>query len=74
MWGRDISLRRYEDYLDVDDIELLCEYIYSCHGNQNEILVGRKEEFKNFLLKEMKKGKLRISKDAGVFVCRRPKV
>lgn len=70
----EVSLRRYEDYLDVDDIELLCEYIYSCHGNQNEILIGRKEEFKNFLLKEMRKGKLRISKDAGVFVCRRPKV
>ena len=70
----EVSLRRYDDYLDVDDVELLCKYIYSCHGNQNEILVGRKAEFEKYLTKEMKKSKIRISKDAGVFVCKRPKV
>lgn len=69
----EVSLEMYEDGLLVDDAEVLGDYIFSCHGNQNEILLGRKEEFKKFLSGKMKAGKFRITKEAGVFVCKRPR-
>lgn len=45
----EVSLKIYDDYLEIDDVEVLCDYIYSCHGNQNHILAGRKNEFKEFM-------------------------
>lgn len=59
----EVSLKIYDDYLEIDDVEVLCDYIYSCHGNQNHILAGRK----------MRKNKLIISKQARVFICKKPK-
>ncbi len=61
----------YDDYLLVDEAEPLLEYIMSCHGNQSEILGKRQQEFKRFLKRKIgEKGGLRITKMAGVFVCR----
>ena len=61
----------YEDYLLVDEAEPLLAYIMSCHGNQGEILGNRQQEFKRFLQRKLReKGKIRISKMAGMFVCR----
>ena len=34
-----ISLKMYDDYLDVTESEPLIEYILSCHGNQNEYIL-----------------------------------
>ena len=69
----EVSLKIYDDHLEIDDVEVLCDYIYSCHGNQNHILAGRKNEFKEFMQEKMRKNKLIISKHAGVFICRKPK-
>ena len=61
----------YEDYLLVDEAEPLFDYILSCHGNQSEILSKRQLEFKAFLQKKIREqGGIRITKMAGVFVCR----
>ena len=36
----EVLYKKYDDFLEIDDGEMLCEYIFSCHGNQNEILSG----------------------------------
>lgn len=62
----------YEDYLEVTDAGALMEYILSCHGNQQEYLSGRYEEFRAFLERKMeKKGFIHITKEAGDFICKK---
>lgn len=63
-----IEKLRYEDHLEVTDKEPLIEYILSCHGNQNQYILDRYHKFQLYVEKKTKKS-LRISKDAGVFVC-----
>lgn len=65
----DVEWIQYEDSLFVDNVDVLIAYIVSCHGNQNEIILARYQEFRNFVIREMKDG-LRITKDAGIFVCK----
>lgn len=60
----------YDDHLEVADAGALMEYILSCHGNQQEFLIDRYEEFREYLEKKMvKKGFIHITKQAGVFIC-----
>ena len=43
----------------------------SCHGNQNEILGPRLNEFKEYIEELLKKnGKIVVTKQAGLFVCK----
>ena len=68
----DVHLVMYDDYLEVDDPEPLMDYIMSCHGNQNEILKNQLHRFKLFLdEKIMKQGSIRITKQAGLFICKK---
>ena len=61
----------YDDYLWVDEAEPLMNYILSCHGNQGEYLNQRQEEFRCFLQRRIaENGGIRITKMAGMFVCR----
>ena len=67
-----VEKRVYEDRLWVDKPEPLLDYILSCHGNQSEYLYPRQQEFKDFLEKKIQKhGGISISKEAGIFVCRK---
>ena len=67
-----VDLVMYDDYLEVDDSEPLIDYIMSCHGNQNEILKNQLHQFKLFLdQKIMEKGHIRITKQAGLFKCKK---
>lgn len=66
-----ISWQLYEDYLEVDTPEPLIDYILSCHGNQNQYLLDRYKEFRSFVAKKTKTSFL-ITKEAGVFLCKRP--
>lgn len=67
-----VEKRDYKDYLEVSDPGALMEYILSCHGNQQEYLSDRYEEFREFLKKKMeKKGFIHITKRAGAFICRK---
>lgn len=64
-----VEKREYPDELRVTDIDLLADYIMSCHGNQREYLVPEYEEFKVFLRGKLKKkGYIRITKQAGMFI------
>ena len=66
-----ISWKLYEDYLEVDTPEPLIDYILSCHGNQNQYLLDRYKEFRSFVAKKTKIS-FHITKEAGVFLCKRP--
>ena len=66
-----ISWKLYEDYLEVDTPEPLIDYILSCHGNQNQYLLDRYKEFCSFVAKKTKTS-FHITKEAGVFLCKRP--
>lgn len=64
----------YEDHLEVSDEGPLMEYILSCHGNQQEYLSERYDEFREFLKKKIgRKGTLFVTKQAGIFRCRKEK-
>lgn len=59
----------YPDVLKVTDVKLLMDYILSCHGNQKEFLVPEYDRFKAFLERKLaKKGYIRITKQAGIFL------
>lgn len=64
-----VNWHEYEDRLVVDNTDDLYSYVLSCHGNQNEMLKGRFEEFKQFLRDKAKDGPLIITKEAGCFIC-----
>ena len=64
------KILRYEDAIEIDRAEPLVEYILSCHGNQNQHILDRYHEFRQFVEKKVQK-KYRITKDAGIFVCKK---
>lgn len=64
-----VSWASYEDSLLVPEPEPLISYILSCHGNQNQYLLDRYTEFRNFV-KKRTAGGFRISKDAGIFLAK----
>ena len=62
----------YEDSLEITESKPLIDYIMSCHGNQNEILGPRLNEFKEYIEELLKNnGKIVVTKEAGLFVCRK---
>ena len=63
-----VSRFDYQDSLEITEIKPLIDYIMSCHGNQNEILGPRLNEFKEYIEELLKNnGKIIISKQAGMF-------
>lgn len=67
-----IEKRVYEDSLVVDDAIDLVNYILSCHGNQNEYLNDRYQEFEKFIQDKIKlNGSIKITKEAGIFICKK---
>ena len=61
----------YQDSLEITESKPLIYYIMSCHGNQNEILGPRLNEFKEYIEELLKKnGKIVVTKQAGLFVCK----
>lgn len=67
----EVEQMMYDDYLLVDEAEPLLDYILSCHGNQSEMLSHRQREFKVFLQEKIKKQHgIRITKMAGLFICK----
>ena len=64
-----ITLLRYEDGIVINQAEPLVEYILSCHGNQNQYLLDRYQDFRQFVEKQVR-NEYHITKDAGLFVCK----
>lgn len=62
----------YQDSLAITASKPLIDYIMSCHGNQNEILGPRLNEFKEYIEELLENnGKIVVTKEAGLFVCRK---
>ncbi len=62
----------YQDSLEITDSKPLIDYIMSCHGNQNEILGPRLDEFKEYIEELLKNnGKIVVTKEAGIFKAHR---
>lgn len=59
---------QFKDEIFLDQPEPLIQYILSCHGNQNQILLDRYKDFRIFVEKKTRKG-FHITKDAGIFLC-----
>ncbi len=57
----------YEDSLLVPQSETLISYVLSCHGNQNQYIIDRYNEFRQLVQKNTEKG-FHITKDAGIFI------
>lgn len=65
-----VELRKYNDYLIVDEVQPLVDYILSCHGNQTEFLTNRLQEFKSYINSLIiNNNGIKITKDCGVFIC-----
>lgn len=65
-----IECRHYKDAILINQAEPLIEYILSCHGNQNQILLDRYKDFRAYVEEKVHKN-FHISKDAGIFLCRK---
>lgn len=63
----EVSMVRYEDEIRINQPEPLLEYILSCHGNQNQLLLDKYKEFKTFVTEKTRYG-FKITKDAGLFI------
>lgn len=63
-----IQEKKYQDEIFIRQPEPLIEYILSCHGNQNQILLDKYGEFRSFIERKTSNG-FHITKDAGVFLC-----
>ena len=65
-----IECKKYIDAIELDRPEPLIEYILSCNGNQNQMLLDHYNEFRGFVEKNMTDG-FNITKDAGLFICQK---
>lgn len=65
-----ITCLRYEDEIQISQAEPLIEYILSCHGNQNQILLDRYKDFRSYVEEKVHKI-FHITKDAGSFLCKK---
>lgn len=63
-----IDVSYYPDELIVDEAQPLVDYIMSCHGNQSEIIGPQLVEFKEFIQKQLP---IHVTKEAGVFICKK---
>lgn len=60
----------YQDSLEITESKSLIDYIMSCHGNQNEILGPKLNEFKEYIEELLvNNGKIIVTKQAGLFIC-----
>lgn len=67
-----VQRKDYQDSLEITESKPLIDYIMSCHGNQNEILGPRLNEFKEYIEELLKNsGKIIVTKQAGLFICKK---
>ena len=66
----EVEMKIFNDRLVVDEAMPLINYILSCHGNQNEIIGRRLDEFKTYVNEKVNKDNpFTITKEAGIFIC-----
>lgn len=68
---QDVELYHYEDSLIVNDAKPIIEYLYSTHGNLQEIIRNKEIDFERFIENEVEnKKEICISKYSGLFICK----
>ena len=66
-----INKREYEDSLIIDDPKAILSYLYSTHGNLQDIIKGKKRDFDRFVTNYMNEHeKLFVNKSTGIFICK----
>jgi ubiquinone/menaquinone biosynthesis C-methylase UbiE len=67
-----VSLRRYEDALEVTEAAPLVAYILSMFG-ASDVFAGRQDQLAEFVQSELNShgGVIHITKDSGIFICSR---
>lgn len=66
-----VERKDYFDTLVIDQAKPIVDYIVSCHGNQNELLSGRLNEFYHFVEEKIKaQGSITVTKEACLFVAK----
>lgn len=67
-----VEMKIYDDYLLVDNMDDIANYILSCHGNQTEYISKNYDAFKKYLDRKLKNNSsFKITKDAGLFICKK---
>lgn len=60
---------RYHDSLEISEVEALVDYVASTSGNAGQLLQHKRSDFEDFIKDILRKtGKIKISKDTGVFI------
>ena len=68
----DVNWVQYDTHLEVNDAELLLNFIWNTYSNIIELLQDRKQKFFTFLQQQIKKrGKIYISEDTGICMARK---
>ena len=67
---KSIDWKEYSDWLEIQEGEPLIAYILSCHGNQNQYILNRYNEFRDYVKEKVKKNFF-VTKEAGIFVCKK---
>ena len=52
---KSIDWKEYSDWLEIQEGEPLIAYILSCHGNQNQYILNRYNEFRDYVKEKVKK-------------------
>lgn len=69
---RNVKLYNYDDSLIVDDAKPIISYLYSTHGNLQEIIKNKETDFERFIENELNnKKEIYISKYSGLFICKK---
>lgn len=63
-----VDMVKFDDAILIDKADPLIEYILSCHGNQNQYLLDKYQDFRQYVKKQVK-GQYHITKEAGYFLC-----
>lgn len=67
---RKVKKIEYPDSLIINEAKPLVDYIMSCHGNQNEIITPKIDDFYSYIENMIQKnGAIHITKQAGMFIC-----
>ncbi|MFR7590510.1 MAG: MerR family transcriptional regulator [Longibaculum sp.] len=67
---QNIDVLFHDDFLLVNNADDIINYILSCHGNQSEYILKDYTSFKNYMEKKVK-NEIKITKSAGMFICRK---
>ncbi len=71
----DIEMKKYDDSLEITEADAIVDYFLSLNGITEDRVILKEEkidEFRRYILKKLEsEGKISVSKDTGIFICRK---